>query len=125
MKDFDLIEAADEAALNFPGIPKDVVRHICQTVIREMTEIVREKKGRIRWQQGCIHTVYYEIVPEEARAALADLDESRCLTPEEALLTAKEKQYARPLLPREVKRDHALNQRIHDPGPYTDKVYPE
>lgn len=83
MRDITINELADETALNFPGIPKEVVRYVCNSTLNSVIKVVEAKDGRIRLQHGDIHTIYHDIVPSEQRAALADLDESRVLTKEE------------------------------------------
>lgn len=125
MKDFTINEAADEAALNFPGIPQDVVRHICNSVMNSVTDIVEKKKGRIRLQHGDIHTVYFDVTPSVQRAAFADLNEVEFLTKEQEAQTIIERKNAQPNLSRKNERLYRRYKRIHNPGPDTGKTYPQ
>lgn len=125
MKDFTIKEAADECAANFPGIPLEVTRHICESVMASIVDIVRHKKGRIRLQHGDIHTIYYDIVPAEVRAMLADLDESRPLTEEEEFLTTVERSNAHQKLPGKVHWLNNRHKRAHYERFDSSNLYPE
>lgn len=125
MRDFTIREAADEAASNFPGIPRAVTRHICQAVMDNILDIIAEKKGRIRLQLADIHTIYYDIVPDEQRAKLADLDESRVLTEEEEALFIIQRNSEKPNLSRKNKRLHRRHKRAHYERFTPATVYPK
>lgn len=125
MKDFTIKDAADEAAANFPGVSREVTRHVCQTVMDYILDIVEHKKGRIRLQHTDIHTIYYDIVPSEVRAMLADLDESRVLTDEESFLTTVERANAKPHLPGKVHWLHNRHKRAHAERFDADSLYPQ
>lgn len=125
MKDFTIKEAADEAASNFPGIPLDVTRHVCNSVMESILDIIINNKGRIRMDFSDIHTIYYDILPEEVRASLANLDESRVLTDEEAFLTTVERSNAKPHVPGELHWLHRRHKRAHFERPDSRPLYPE
>jgi len=127
MKDFSINEAADEAASNFPGIPKEVTRHIANRVLEQWIDIIRHKKGRISMRRNCdIHTIYFEIKPDEQRAKLADLNEAQMLTQEQEDLTLLQRLVCeKKILPRKIKRLNNRLKRIHSPRPYTGSPYPK
>lgn len=125
MRDFTINEAADEAALNFPGIDRDAVRHICNSAINNILSIIEKKEGRIRLQHGEIHTIYFEVVPKEQRAAFADLDESRELTKQEEEQSILERQNANKAIPGRNKRVIRHPKRIHYERFDSDAVYPK
>lgn len=125
MKDFTIQEAAQEAAANFPGIPPEVTQHICEYIMGRLVEELKDNKHRISMRYAEIHTIYYDIRPDEVRAALADLDESRVLTEEESFLTAIERRNAHPYIPREVNWLHRRYRRAHFEGPGPHDLYPE
>lgn len=126
MKDFIINEAADEAASNFPGIPKDVVRHLANYALEQWIDIIKNKKGRIMMRNCDIHTIYFEIKPDEQRAKLADLNEAQMLTQEQEDLTLLQRLVSeKKILPRKIKRLNRRLKRIHSPRPYTGSPYPK
>src|SRR5258708_14532997 len=105
-------------------MPIEVVRHIAHSAIETWMDIIRNKKGRIQMRMCDIHTIYYEIRPEEMRARMADLNEARVLTEEEEVLSKLIHVEAK-ILPRNIKSFNLLLKRLHSPGPYTTALYPD
>lgn len=123
MRDIKVSELADEAAENFPGIPKEVVRYLCNSVMQSILKVVKIKDGRIRIQHGDIHTIYYDIVPSEQRALLADLDESRVLTKQEEELFISQRAQNKNIR-RTLKRLNRNHKRAHYTRFNSSTLYP-
>ncbi len=124
MKDVTINQLADEVALNYPGITKEQIRYICHSMMASILGTVSRKDARIRLQHADIHTIYYDIVPSEQRALLADLDESRVLTPQEEQLHIIER-LANKNLPGKIKRLNRRHKRAHYSRFSADTLYPE